>query len=284
MNIPQTIAITEQNLTQVIEQSMLHPVVINFWAPSVPESIEVNHHLEKIAASYPGLMTLAVLNCEEQMMIAQQFGVRSLPTIAIFKQGQPADGAAGPQTEESLRELLGKHLPNEDELAFQAAFAQVQQGEFAQAIPELRRLLPLLPKDSVVALTLSNALLETGQIDEAEQLLAAIPMQDQQADYKGLLSKLELMKQAGNSPEIQQLEAKLAENPSDDTLKFELAVQYHQVNRDEEALELLIDMLRRDLNAQDGQIKKTFMDIVTALGQGNPIANVYRRQLYTLLY
>lgn len=84
--------------------------------------------------------------------------------------------------------------------------------------------------------------------------------------------------------QIQQLEQKLAANPSDANIAFELAVQYSQVNRNEEALALLLDILRRDLNFADGSAKKTMMDILAALGQGNPIAANYRRQLYSLLY
>ena len=109
-------------------------------------------------------------------------------------------------------------------------------------------------------------------------------MQDQDAQYKGLIAKLELHKQAGNSPEIQQLEEKLAANPTDANITFELAVQYSQVNRNEEALALLLNILRNDLNFADGNAKKTMMDILAALGQGNPIAGTYRRQLYSLLY
>jgi putative thioredoxin len=65
---------------------------------------------------------------------------------------------------------------------------------------------------------------------------------------------------------------------------LELAIQYSQVNRQEEALEILMTALLKDLNAQDGQMKKAMMDILSALGQGNPIAGQYRRQLYSLLY
>ncbi|MEF1187054.1 tetratricopeptide repeat protein, partial [Vibrio sinaloensis] len=63
-----------------------------------------------------------------------------------------------------------------------------------------------------------------------------------------------------------------------------LALAYHQVNRDEEALELLWSYLKTNLNALDGEVKKSFMDILAALGQGNPIAGKYRRQLYSILY
>jgi putative thioredoxin len=102
--------------------------------------------------------------------------------------------------------------------------------------------------------------------------------------YKSLIAKLELHKQAADSPEIQSLEAALQANPEDLKLVAELALQYHQVNRDEEALELMWTPLSRNLNALDGDLKKSFMDILSALGQGNPIAAKYRRQLYSLLY
>ncbi|WP_139342970.1 tetratricopeptide repeat protein, partial [Vibrio gazogenes] len=67
-------------------------------------------------------------------------------------------------------------------------------------------------------------------------------------------------------------------------LACELAAQYHQVQRDEEALTLLWSFLSTDLNAHDGEMKKIFMDILSALGQGNPLASQYRRKLYSLLY
>jgi len=108
-------------------------------------------------------------------------------------------------------------------------------------------------------------------------------MQDQDAKYKGLMAKLELHKQASDSPEIRSLEEKLAANPTDSAISFDLAIQYNQVSRTEEALELLITILQKDLNFSEGSAKKTMMDILAALGQGNPIAGQYRRKLYSLL-
>ncbi len=76
----------------------------------------------------------------------------------------------------------------------------------------------------------------------------------------------------------------LAANPDNLELACELAVQYNQVGRDEEALELLWNILKANLGAQDGEVKKVFMDILSALGQGNTLASKYRRQLYSILY
>ncbi|MGF1685003.1 co-chaperone YbbN [Photobacterium minamisatsumaniensis] len=278
------IELNEQNLQQVIEQSMQTPVLISFWAPSMPETAEVNQVLEHVVASYQGQVALATLNCETQQMVASQFGVRSLPTVALFKDGQPVDGAAGPQTEQSIREMLAKHLPSPEELELKAALEQVDAQQFNEALPVLRELSAKFEKNSVITLAVAECLIETAQYDEAENLLATVLMQDQDAKYKGLMAKLELHKQASDSPEIRLLEEKLAAQPDNLDIVFELAVQYSQVERAEEALELLITLLRKDMNFADGNAKKTIMDILAALGQGNAIASKYRRQLYSLLY
>ncbi|MGF1687158.1 co-chaperone YbbN [Photobacterium japonica] len=281
---PLAIELNEQNLQQVIEQSMQTPVVISFWAPSMPETREINHLLENIVASYPGMLTMATLNCEAQPMVAGQFGVQSLPTIALFKDGRPIDGMAGPQTEQSLREMLKKYLPSQDELALKDALEKVENQQYTEALTLLRPLTATFGEHAVVKLAVAECLIETKLYDEAEAILATVLMQDQDAKYKGLMAKLELHKQAADSPEIRLLEEKLAAEPTNLTLAFELAVQYSQVDRAEEALELLIGLLRKDLNFADGNAKKTMMDILAALGQGNALASTYRRQLYSLLY
>nr|WP_086941062.1 co-chaperone YbbN [Thaumasiovibrio occultus] len=281
---PATIELNEQNLGQVIEQSMQMPVFISFWAPSLPESVETHKLLEQLLSGYQQYIQLASLNCEEHMMVAQQFGIQGVPTIAVFKDGRPADGVAGPQNEEMLNTLIAKFAPSQDALAFNDAVALIAAQDFGQALPKLQAILPSHNPDNLTLLKIAECQLELGQLDDAEASLDQVPMQNQQAEYKGLVSKLELMRQAGNSPEIQELEAKLAQDQENNAIRFELAVQYHQVGRDEEALTLLFAMLQKNMDAEEGQVKKTFMDIVTALGQGNPIANKFRRQLYALLY
>ncbi|MCP3700936.1 MAG: tetratricopeptide repeat protein, partial [Aliivibrio sp.] len=135
-----------------------------------------------------------------------------------------------------------------------------------------------------IKLHIAQCYIETQAFDQAEAVLSEILMQDQDSKYKELIAKLELHKQAGSSPEIQALEEKYNADPSNNALALELAIQYSQVSRQEEALDILMAALLKDLNAQDGQIKKTMMDILSALGQGNPVAGKYRRQLYSLLY
>lgn len=284
MHSPFIVDINEQNFREILERSAQTPILIHFWANAYPESTEILPALRQLAQQYQGAFTLALLDCQAQGPIAAQFGVQVLPTIALFINGQAVDGLGGAQSIEAIQAMLGKHLPSTEELALQQAIEQIQNGLYPQALNTLRALPVELQQRGDVKLAMADCLLEANQAEAAKQLLSSIPLEYQDNYFKGLQAKLELQKQAANSPEIQKLELDYQNDPTNHTLACELAVQYQHVGREEEALEILWNLLKTNLNLGDGEVKKTFMDILSALGQGNAIASRYRRQLYSILY
>lgn len=71
-------------------------------------------------------------------MLASQFGLRAIPTVYLFQNGQPVDGFEGPQPEEAVRALLDKFLPREEELKAQQALALMEEENYAEALPLLK--------------------------------------------------------------------------------------------------------------------------------------------------
>lgn len=284
MQSPFIVELTEQNFRETLEGSMNTPVLIHFWANAQPESAQILPELQSLTQQYNGAFTLALLNCEDQPALASQFGVQVLPTIALFVNGQAVDGLGGPQPINAISTMLQKHLPSPDEQLLKQASELLQQGQHTEALSIIRTLPAELQSRGDVKLATADCLLETKQFEVAQELLSSIPLEYQDNYYKGLLAKLELHQQAANSPELQRLEQEFAANADNLELACELAAQYNQVGRDEEALELLWNILKVNLGAQDGEVKKTFMDILSALGQGNILASKYRRQLYSILY
>ncbi|RRA31489.1 co-chaperone YbbN, partial [Cronobacter sakazakii] len=130
----------------------------------------------------------------------------------------------------------------------------------------------------------AQAQIALNRSEDAEAVLKTIPLQDQDTRYQGLVAQIDLLKQAADTPEIQQLQQQVELHPDDAQLASQLALQLHQVGRNEEALELLFDHLKKDLNAADGQARKMLQEILAALGTGDALASKYRRQLYSLLY
>lgn len=190
----------------------------------------------------------------------------------------------GPQPEEAIRALLDKVLPREEELKAQQAMQLMQEGNYTDALPLLKDAWQLSNQNGEIGLLLAETLIALNRSEDAEAVLKTIPLQDQDTRYQGLVAQIELLKQAADTPEIQQLQQQVAENPEDAALATQLALQLHQVGRNEEALELLFGHLRKDLTAADGQTRKTFQEILAALGTGDALASKYRRQLYALLY
>ena len=278
------IDIDETNLQQALEQSMSKPVLFYFWSERSQHCQQLTPIIEKLAQEFAGQFVLAKVDCDTQQHVAAQFGLRAIPTVYLFKDGQPLDGFQGPQPEEMIRELLQKVLPNPAELKAAEASELMQQGAYAEALPLLKDAWQLSEKSSEIGLLLAETYIQLKRIEDAEAVLAVFPLQDKDTRYQGLLAQIELMKQAANTPEIQQLQQQVQNAPEDAALAVQLALQLHNVGRNEEALELLIGHLRKDLGAAGGDARKTLMDILSALGTGDALAGKYRRQLYSLLY
>lgn len=281
--------VNEQNIQQVLQESTSLPVMFYFWSERSPQCQELTVTLTKIAQEYQGKFILAKLDCDEQQMLAAQFGLRAIPTVYLFQNGQPVDGFQGPQPEATIKALLDKVLPNEDELKLQKAEQLIADEQYADALPLLKQALSNLTDHlgkprSDIAFLLAKAQIELKLLDDAKACLATIPLQDQDSTYHGLNAEIELLEQAANSPEIQQLQVALANDPENIELIIQLASQLMQVGRHEEALELVFKPLSKDLNIGDGKAKKALLDMLAALGAGNAIAGSYRRKLYSLLY
>jgi putative thioredoxin len=201
-----------------------------------------------------------------------------------MKDGQPIDGFAGALPEKEVRELLEKYLPKPWEKFVTDAQAFIMVGDFTSALPLLRQAYDESKHDAAIACLLAQCHLELNRIDNAEAILATIKMADQDAHYEQLLAQVELKKQAAKTPELVALEAAHTREPDNLQVAYQLAIQYHAEDAYRPALELLMGILRKERNFAEGAAKKTFMDILTALGKGDALAIEFQRKLFTLLY
>lgn len=279
------VEITRENAQRVlIEESRARPVLIDFWADWCSPCKMLLPILEKLVREYAGQVLLAKVNCDELQPIAQQFGVRSLPTVILMKDGQPVDGFVGAQPESAVRAMLEKHLPKPWDVSIQEALRLLHEGDVAGALAPARRAYEESRQRADIAKVYADVLIELNRVDEAQIVLDSIPMVDQDGDYERLIAALQLKKQAADTPEIQALLEAQQRAPEDMDIGYQLAVQYSQAGRSREALELLIAILRRDREFRGGEARKTMLDIIRALGKGDPLAAEYQRKLFALMY
>jgi putative thioredoxin len=277
--------IDENNAQQyLIDESFNRPVVVDFWADWCAPCKQLMPLLEKLADEYAGAFLLAKINADEQQGISGQLGVRSLPTVMVFKDGQPVDGFAGAQPETAVRELLRKHLPSPWDAKVAEATELLDQGDTAGAVGLLRSAWEESNKLLEITLAYAGALLEANRLDDSEAVLDEVRLVDRDALHEQLMAQIELKRVAGKSPEIAALEAELLADEANHAVRVKLAVQLTTDAHHRDALDHLLTVLRADRDWNNGEAKRLYLDTIASIGKGDPLAAEYQRKLFSILY
>lgn len=275
--------VNEANFSEVWAAASQVPMVFNFISPREMASLEMDGLLRRLADEYSGQFILATVNCDEQRELATQFRIQTIPTMYLFADGQPIDMIQGAVSEPELRVRLANILPKEEDIKFNQALELLQDQRYEEALPLLKNAWELSDKkNSDFALLYAETYIVMKKTTEAREILKQIPIQDRDSRWNGLQAQIELLEQASESPELQQLQQDYAMQKTPE-IAMKLANQLHQAHKNEEALALLFDWLKSDLNVSNGELKAQFLAILAALGN-DPIVPKFRRQLYSLLY
>ena len=278
------VTITPQNFhTELLEASRQKTVAVFFYADQLPECRPMGQQLEQLVGPANPAVTLAKVDVADPQLqsLAVQLGLQALPAVVIFKNGQPADALMGPQDPATVENMLSKYLPKEDDNLLAEGSQLLEKGDAGAAYAVLQKAQQIAPQRYEIQVALADACVKSARLDEAEILLNAIPGVYQDSAFQQVKSALDLAQQASDSPEIRALENQLAAEPENKQLKQELAIQYSQAGRKQEALDLLFTILQQELSF--GDARKTYQDILATMG-ADPLVSKYRKKLYTLLY
>lgn len=278
--------VTEANIQEVLQQSVDQTVLLYIGMQSDPACSAQLGVLETLAASYQGKLILAKVEAETEQMLAQQLvnqlQVRALPGQVILHEGRPVQVFSGPQSEEVLREVLDPLTMSPAEMIRQQVEALMAEGEAGQALELLQNILKDEPDNHALQVLQVNLLLELGRIDEARQLMAVLP-----GDAEGIAqpkAKLSFYEMVADAPARNELEARLAENENDHEARYQLAIRLVIADENEEALENLLTIIRRDREFRDDGARLLMLKVFDQLGQGNPVAKRYRGKLFGLMH
>jgi len=272
---------------QVLEKSFDTPVLVDFWADWCAPCKALMPLLEKITNDYRGELLLAKVNCDVEQEIVARFGVRSLPTVVLFKDGQPVDGFAGAQPESQVREMLAKHVA-EPEAPSISPLEQAQelfsQGEFAQAEELLKSLLTEDNSNAEALILFGRCLIERNELVEAEQVLNAVKSDEHKHTLAAAKAQLTFLRQAESMPEMASLKTRIAQDANDDEAVYQLAIQQLARQQYEPALQALLQIFIRNRSYDEGVAHRTLLQVFDLLGTEHPLVTDYRRKLYQALY
>jgi len=271
----------------VIENSFIKPVLVDFWAEWCAPCKVLMPLLASIAEEYRGELMLAKVNCDIEEDIVGRFGIRSLPTVVLFKDGQPVDGFAGAQPESAIRALLEPHVqlpPPPVADPFETAQAMFNESHFAEAEAALQMLLSADNTDARALILYARCLAERGELDEAKTILEAVRGDDHKAALAGAKAQITFLRQAADLPDAAELKTRLAQNPLDDEATFQLSIQQLARQQYEAALDGLLKLFTRNRAYNEGAAHKTLLQVFELLGNDHPLVTTYRRRLFAALY
>lgn len=273
----------------VLENSFHKPVLVDFWAEWCAPCKALMPLLAQIAESYQGELLLAKVNCDIEAELTQRFGIRSLPTVVLFKNGQPVDGFAGAQPESAIREMLAPHVAeplngDPDADLFAIATALHADGQLEQAEAALKQLLGEEPSHADGLILFARCLAERGELDDASAVLDSVKSDEHKQALAGARAQLTFLRQQRDLPDVASLQARLAANPQDAEASYQLCVHQLAAQDYAEALTGLLQLFAQQRDYQGGLPHKTLLQVFDLLGNAHPLVSEYRRKLYQALY
>ncbi|HEY3519545.1 MAG TPA: thioredoxin [Rhodanobacteraceae bacterium] len=277
--------------TDVLQSSLTTPVLVDFWATWCGPCKTLGPILEKLAGEYGGAFRLAKIDCDKEQQLAGMFGVRSIPTVVLIRDGQILDGFAGALPESQVREFLARHniqpatkieTPAADVAGEADAHAPRETPQ--AAIARLQQAIAAEPDKTELKLELALAQARAGDLDHAKGALENLPGEFETDDRaKALRAHVELAQALAGTPASGELMARIENDPRDFAARDALGVRLLLGGDPAGAMEQFLAILKADRGWNEGQARKRLLDAFRIV-EDEALVAATRRKMSSLLF
>ena len=273
-------------MKEVIEESQLRPVVIDFWAPWCGPCRQLTPSIEKAVLAKKGAVRLAKINIDENPAIAQQFRVQSIPAVFVVDQGKPFQGFQGALPESQVKafidELAGPQGPSDIDGVLELAAESVKLGDLGGAAQAFAQALQMDPENLKAIAGLARCYLTGGDVERAREVAAMAPPEAKDPDLAAVRAALALAEQADG--ETGPLEQRLSTDADDHQARLDLAGVLAGRGDYQGAADHLLTLISKDRAWNDDAARKQLVTVFEAAGLGSEVARNGRRRLSSILF
>ncbi len=280
---------TKSFMTDVIEASRDVPIIVDFWAPWCEPCKQLGPLLEKVVKAAGGAVRMVKVNIDENQALAQQLRIQSIPMVYAFKDGQPADGFSGALPESQIKafieRLTGPIGPAPTEIGIEQAKEALTAGQVDLAADIYQQVMAEEPDNADAIAGLARCHIALGRSAAALELLDNVPAEHKNhVEINGAQAALSLAEEAGTLGDPADLNSRLSADDNDHAARLDLATVLFLRGQTEEAVQHLLQVIKKDRDWEDQAARKQLIKFFEALGPQHPETVAGRRQLSAVLF
>lgn len=283
---PFIIDVTAENFEAVvIEGSKTQPVLVDFWAPWCNPCQMLIPVVSKLAEAFNGQFILAKINTDENQELAGANGVKSLPTVKMFKDGVAVDEFMGALPEGEVRAFIEKHIEQQVNPMYEQAMQAYEAGDTEQALGLLNQVLAEEPNNASLKIDIADVLVTHKDYEGAIAVINSLSDEQKvDANANELIAQINMKQRLENAPPTDKLEQRIEKDENDLEAYILLSDAYAASNNIEPAFELLLTVMKKDRSFNDDAGRKGLINLFDALGAEHPLTKTYRRKMFSLMH
>jgi putative thioredoxin len=273
-------------IADVVEASKTTPVIVDFWATWCGPCRQLGPALEKAVLAAKGAVKLVKVDIDANPAYAGQLRVQSIPAVFAFVDGRPVDGFMGALPDSQVKQFVdrlakqGGASPIDELLGM--AKESLELGDAGGAAQAYAQALQMDPTHVKAIGGMARVLQQAGDLDQAREVLEMAPPDAKDPDIDAVRAALALADQAPS--ETAEFEARILADADDHEARLEYAKALAASGQMHEAVDQLIESIRRDREWNDQAARKQLLTIFEAAGPMSDVAKQGRRKLSTILF